>query len=1203
MEFVDAIRHLSPDELKRIIKTDDEFPLSDNVESNIYTVADMLEEYGADPKVENNRKAILDFFIVEEDKKTFHDEIREKAMTDRQKAIEKLERQRAKIESELFKLRQEEKEWEEQYNNANKDNSWEMYYENNNNENKEEMKHGGEITFYEDKIDQRMKMLYEKPFSTEIPFFDFTDSEKEKIGPKLKEWFEKVIKQYMGKKILVVYVINGEIKRFPIQEELKRLENMFSGDYTFHVEHMPSGIKSGDDTPLYISFIDNMWFEFYNENTKCESSLRSVHNDGFFPRKLSGLYKHMAPFLRKYQIYDTYLDEKKNVKPDCLMPCFIHCLEQKGFSEELIDDVMGFIGYSRTVSRNDFSTIADMFGIRIHLRIFNENKGWIDNGNQNTNGWYGPTDGKEIYLAEYLNHVFIDEELPINLYAIRHWTEVWAYCSKHGWDVSKMLKVYTFINGIAKTNTKKAHARSLDVIVAIHQSGGFEEINAKDEDVEKANIFLYHMLTPDPEPRIVKQAFETRRIEMKSLGQELEGDVFYGDFETCKKKVTGVKNVSHEAIPFMLCIQDRYGKVKRTYIGKKCVEQFLHEVPDKALVYFHNFGFDGNFFMKYGKGTVIKKGSKNMSMEVRYENKTISFRDSYSMFSKALKQFPAAFPDAFKGTDIKKEVFPYDYYTYERIYGTFNTGNINDAIKEGHLSPTDAQQFRENIKMTNSEIDDEHFDMIKYCDFYCTQDVNVLRVGFNAFRDAALNDPIRLDVFDFLTLPALANAYMQRQVFMPNGNIYELSGNVQQYIQKCVYGGRCMTANNKRYIVKDKLDDFDACSLYPSAMNRMFTVEGIPEYYEHTSDEVYNKDHLPDILIHAFDEDQTEPTKDKYISQFFVDIHITNVGIKRSFPLIVKRETNKQTNCNECVDMTVDMLTLQDLIRFHDISFTMSDGYVMKGRRDHRIRNEIQKLFNLRAEYKKNKNPTQEIIKLIMNSAYGKTIQKPIKSYLQFVSENDYHKFVIDRYQQIIRIDDVEEKGLKLCELKKRLSRQFNNVVFGVTVLSMSKRIMNEVMTLAEDLDINIYYQDTDSMHIDHDKVPLLDQEFEKLYGRKLIGENKMGCFHNDFDELKDAYATLHISLGKKMYYDKLENDEGKTAEHYRLKGIPQDAIRRTADKYFNGSVQKLYMFLFEGNELAFDLLDGRVSFKFLRSGQVQYIDNFKRNVKATSEK
>lgn len=37
----------------------------------------------------------------------------------------------------------------------------------------------------------------------------------------------------------------------------------------------------------------------------------------------------------------------------------------------------------------------------------------------------------------------------------------------------------------------------------------------------------------------------------------------------------------------------------------------------------------------------------------------------------------------------------------------------------------------------------------------------------------------------------------------------------------------------------------------------------------------------------------------------------------------------------------------------------------------------------------------------------------------------------------------------------------------GVLILDMSKRIMNEVMCLAEDLKINIYYTDTDSMHID----------------------------------------------------------------------------------------------------------------------------------------
>ena len=52
-------------------------------------------------------------------------------------------------------------------------------------------------------------------------------------------------------------------------------------------------------------------------------------------------------------------------------------------------------------------------------------------------------------------------------------------------------------------------------------------------------------------------------------------------------------------------------------------------------------------------------------------------------------------------------------------------------------------------------------------------------------------------------------------------NVYQVSGVLQQYISKCVVGGRVMTANNKQYHVKKKIADFDACSLYPSAMHYM----------------------------------------------------------------------------------------------------------------------------------------------------------------------------------------------------------------------------------------------------------------------------------------------------------------------------------------------------------------------------------------------
>ena len=46
-------------------------------------------------------------------------------------------------------------------------------------------------------------------------------------------------------------------------------------------------------------------------------------------------------------------------------------------------------------------------------------------------------------------------------------------------------------------------------------------------------------------------------------------------------------------------------------------------------------------------------------------------------------------------------------------------------------------------------------------------------------------------------------------------------GVIQRYISNCIVGGRCMTNSNKMYHVKRKLADFDACSLYPSAMRRI----------------------------------------------------------------------------------------------------------------------------------------------------------------------------------------------------------------------------------------------------------------------------------------------------------------------------------------------------------------------------------------------
>ena len=468
--------------------------------------------------------------------------------------------------------------------------------------------------------------------------------------------------------------------------------------------------------------------------------------------------------------------------------------------------------------------------------------------------------------------------------------------------------------------------------------------------------------------------------------------------------------------------------------------------------------------------------------------------------------------------------------------------------------------------------------------------------------EATKQEPINMNLHEILTVPSLADKYLKRNVYYNDyGKYYEYNGQLQQFLQGAVYGGRCMTKDNLRYKVNDLIDDFDACSLYPSAMARMFTVQGIPEFYKSPDPEmIYSKDNLPDILVHAFTENQLRANKQRFYSQFVVDITITSIGVKRAFPLIVKRENNKQSNVNECVNMRVDMIMLQDLIEFQDISFKLGDGYIWRGNRSHKIRTEIEKLFDLRAEYKKTGNPTQQVIKLIMNSAYGKSIQKPIKTFLHFVKKDEYEWFINDRYYQI-HCDYPIENGNHLIELTKQKSNQFNNVLFGVSVLSMSKRIMNEVMCLAEDLGINIYYQDTDSMHIERNKVNILAEAFKNKYDRELIGENIMGCFHGDFDEIKDAYANYHISLGKKMYCDVLTNDSGETSIHYRLKGIPQQVIQNYANKHFNGSIIALYEYLYEDeNKIEFNLLDGKVCMMFNNRGDVMTRAKFLREVKAT---
>ena len=69
---------------------------------------------------------------------------------------------------------------------------------------------------------------------------------------------------------------------------------------------------------------------------------------------------------------------------------------------------------------------------------------------------------------------------------------------------------------------------------------------------------------------------------------------------------------------------------------------------------------------------------------------------------------------------------------------------------------------------------------------------------------------------------------------------------------------------------------------------------------------------------------------------------------------------------------------LEELITHREAEFEIIDGYYYDQGRNNIINHVIEDLYSLRLELKQDKSPAQIVIKLLMNSMYGKTIIKPV---------------------------------------------------------------------------------------------------------------------------------------------------------------------------------------------------------------------------------
>ena len=954
-------------------------------------------------------------------------------------------------------------------------------------------------------VNRTMKELNRTPTNWYIDFEQFSNEGKKLLFPELKSFFEEeiaslpIIDMYK-----IQFKVNNEWRTKPLKPEVwnKLMENFTLNNFIFDMDEKPPEYfyeHGGEEFPTW-SLFSAIKFSRYHKH--------EGNNDvggSFFRYLVNNCPKRVVDYLKRLQIFDslTVNMKGKNVQrrelEDC---CFVYAFQQTGqYDEKTLNQIRLRI-QNRYLSQSSINQLCEEFKIQLRITYIDEESNTknkkrtiVSKKNNKSKPFMGisnaaPNRTHQMNIFE--KHYFLEETTPFSTYYIKHLKDEPEERYNMEFNTYHYIKARTFIKASNLVRELFKQGFFKPITFGEHYILNTVFYNEVDADIKNINLDF------DKEYCTKLIAPVSYKIDnLKGFRVKNDTTYWYADFEA------DVSGQIHK--PFMWVLQSRYGKIIEEFRGNDCAKDLLEYLPDEAVIYFHNLAYDISI-----RKSIIK-GTKTMKADIKYSGKTLHFKDSLPILSCKLSQLPSMFN--IKG--IQKEIFPYKYYTLDRLKK--NVGIINEAGLNEDKAWTDADYdlFKANIdKIPGCRISDTEFDMWKYASFYCQQDVTILRLGFNQFREGFIQD-FHIDPFKFVSISSLANEVFNQRVYY-NHNLHMIGGVVRKFCSHAVYGGRCMTAYNKKWHTTKPLSDFDAVSLYPSAMARLYTVEGIPEVIK------------PEQLNLDFLSKQ---------GAYIVEIKIIKVNKHYTFPLhnvcafmcllyfpLIVRKTHEGLNLNddnlapgETVTMVVDNITLEDLIEFQKIEFEFIRGYYWSGKRDYTIQNEIRNIFNKRIEYKKQKNPLQNLYKLIMNSTYGKTIMRPVeKDYKYFREGDELNKFWNKNYFKII--DDIKIEGSDIHAVRtlKPIDKHFNFSLLGIQVLSMSKRIMNEVMCLAFDLGCHIYYQDTDSFMIERVELPLLQKQFNKKYNRELIGSN-LGQFHCDFPSINNHDKTMFIIIFSKF--------------------------------------------------------------------------------------
>jgi hypothetical protein len=293
---------------------------------------------------------------------------------------------------------------------------------------------------------------------------------------------------------------------------------------------------------------------------------------------------------------------------------------------------------------------------------------------------------------------------------------------------------------------------------------------------------------------------------------------------------------------------------------------------------------------------------------------------------------------------------------------------------------------------------------------------------FQRFREVMLK-MFHVDPRDHSTLAEFAFSLISEKI----KGVEEMRGFVKDFIRKCQHPAILGTANKVYPVwIKGGLVQYDQNASYPSTYE---SFPGIP----------IGK---PSVIKGDFHD--VSPA-------YYVQINVKSFKCRHRedpYPLV------------SLGIQYMDKIWLEMVEKHYDIDYEFLSGYSFK-----KVENGIQgitkNLWNLREELKRRDLPVAKIVKTVLNSWWGKSMAKDRPVTEKLIDEKALKNF-IQRHPLIYSYRKSDDKVRVRCV--KPLMLGYERPQFGVSVLSWSRKIMQEIVYECVDRGIEVLYCNTDSL-------------------------------------------------------------------------------------------------------------------------------------------